>query len=108
MSSPDRRLADVVRENCGREALKLALAEDEKFEKRLGMGQLMEKIAPDADYFFQRLIGRGTPLRGGLRRCAGSARGRLSRSPLRSGGPGTTAPGRRVPPGASPRVSRCS
>lgn len=51
-------LADIVREHCGREALKLACAEDEAWAKRLAMGQLREKIAPDADYFFQRLIGR--------------------------------------------------
>ena len=51
-------LADVVREHCGREALKMAIAEDDAYARRLNMGQLKEKIRPDADYFFTRLIGR--------------------------------------------------
>lgn len=51
-------LSDIVREHCGREALKLALAEDESWARRLAMGQLKEKITPDVEYFFQRLIGR--------------------------------------------------
>ena len=51
-------LADVVRENCGREALRLALIEDEGWARREAIGQLREKILPDVEYFFVRMLGR--------------------------------------------------
>ena len=51
-------LADVVRQHCGEEALRVALIEDEGWAKREQIGQLRDKIVPDVEYFFQRLMGR--------------------------------------------------
>ena len=57
-------LADVVREHCGTEALRRAMAEDDAFARRLSIGQLREKIVPDARHFFFKLMGgeSGCPL----------------------------------------------
>ncbi len=52
-----RDLADVVRDTCGREAMRICSAEDDLYAARLDMGQDREKIETDAELFFQRLIG---------------------------------------------------
>jgi hypothetical protein len=51
-----RDLADLIREHAGREALRLASAEDDLYAARLGMGQDREKIAVDAEVFFLNLM----------------------------------------------------
>ncbi|MBC7782469.1 MAG: hypothetical protein H7144_01410 [Burkholderiales bacterium] len=50
-------LADVVREYCGREALRIASTEDDLYASRLDMGQLREKIEAEAEAFFDKLMG---------------------------------------------------
>jgi len=52
-----RDLADVVRDVCGREAMRICSAEDDLYAARLEMGQAREKIESEAEDFFQRLIG---------------------------------------------------
>ncbi len=51
-----RDLANLVRENAGREALRLASLEDDLYAARLAMGQTKEKIEDEAEVFFGRLI----------------------------------------------------
>lgn len=51
-----RQLADLVRQYAGQEALRIASTEDDLYAARLAMGQTREKIAEDAEMFFQRLI----------------------------------------------------
>ena len=48
-------LADLVRENCGREALRIASKEDDFYAARLDMGQSKEKIEAEAEEFFDRI-----------------------------------------------------
>lgn len=47
-----RSLADMVRQHCGAEALRIASREDDLFAARLTMGQAREKIEDDAEQFF--------------------------------------------------------
>jgi hypothetical protein len=54
-----RQLADLVRQYCGQEALRIASREDDFYAARLGMGQEREKIEAEAEVFFQRLLGDG-------------------------------------------------
>lgn len=54
-----RSLADLVRQHCGAEALRLASAEDDLYAARLQMGQVREKIEDDAEEFFTMLMGHG-------------------------------------------------
>jgi len=50
-----RQLADLVRQYAGQEALRLASTEDDLYAARLAMGQDRDKIAEDAEVFFQEL-----------------------------------------------------
>jgi hypothetical protein len=52
-----QRLADLVRQYAGQEALRLASLEDDLYAARLSMGQAREKIEDDAETFFLRLLG---------------------------------------------------
>jgi hypothetical protein len=51
-----KQLADLVRQHAGQEALRIASTEDDLYATRLGMGQLRDKIAEDAEMFFQNLV----------------------------------------------------
>jgi len=53
-------LADVVREYCGAEAMRLASTEDDLYASRLEMGQAREKIEAEAEVFFDRILGNST------------------------------------------------
>ena len=50
-------LADLVRQYCGQEALRLASAEDDRYAALLRLGQRREKIEDDAEPFFMHLMG---------------------------------------------------
>ena len=52
-----RNLAHVVREYCGREALRLASEEDDKYAERIRLGSTRERIAADAKVFFNTIMG---------------------------------------------------
>lgn len=49
-------LADLVREHCGREALRIASKEDDFYAARLSMGQNRDKIETDAELLFDDLM----------------------------------------------------
>jgi hypothetical protein len=51
-----RSLQNLVRQNAGQEALRLASTEDDLYAARLAMGQLREKLEEDAEDFFARLV----------------------------------------------------
>jgi hypothetical protein len=53
------QLADLVRQYCGYEALRLASTEDDLYAARLSMGQSREKIEDEAEQFFLKLMGSG-------------------------------------------------
>ena len=56
------KLADLVRQHAGREALRMASQEDDLYAARLAMGQRREVIENEAEEFFARLIpGDGCP-----------------------------------------------
>lgn len=50
-------LANLIREQAGQEAMKLASAEDDCYAARLSMGQTRGHIEDDAETFFTRLLG---------------------------------------------------
>ncbi len=50
-------LADLVRDHCGAEALRIASIEDDLYAARLEMGQRREKIEVDAEEFFLKIMG---------------------------------------------------
>jgi hypothetical protein len=52
-----RRLAELVRQYAGQEALRLASVEDDLFAARISMGQSRDHIEDEAERFFARLIG---------------------------------------------------
>lgn len=54
-----RNLAHMVREYCGREALRIASAEDDRYADRMRMGSTRDRIKRDADEFFLELMGTG-------------------------------------------------
>jgi hypothetical protein len=54
-----QQLAELVRQYCGHEALRIASTEDDLYAARLSMGQSREKIEDDAETFFGKLMGRG-------------------------------------------------
>jgi hypothetical protein len=54
-----QKLADLVRQHCGSEALRLASMEDDLYAARLSMGQGREKIEEDAEVFFAKMLGTG-------------------------------------------------
>ena len=51
-----QQLADLVRQHCGHEALRLASQEDDLYAARLNMGQIRETIEDDAETFFGKLL----------------------------------------------------
>lgn len=51
------QLADLVRQHAGSEALRLACQEDEMWANRNKLGEPLDKIRPEADSFFRRLLG---------------------------------------------------
>lgn len=51
-----RGLADLVRQHCGAEALRIASREDDLYAARLSMGQDRDKIEEDAEQMFARLM----------------------------------------------------
>ncbi len=53
-----QNLASLVRQQCGREALRLASLEDDLFATRLAIGQTREAIEDDAEAFFFQIMGR--------------------------------------------------
>ena len=52
-----RQLADLIRLHCGHQALMLASARDDEYAARTARGEKHEKIAEEAEIFFQRLMG---------------------------------------------------
>jgi hypothetical protein len=52
-----QQLADLVRQYCGQEALRLASAEDDLYAARVSMGQHRDKIEDEAEIFFGKLMG---------------------------------------------------
>jgi hypothetical protein len=52
------KLADLVRRNCGQEALKLASREDDRYASLVAKGYDRAKMLDEADGFFTRLMGR--------------------------------------------------
>ena len=52
-----KELAHLVREHCGREALRLASAEDDSYAARLQFGGTRERLSADARLFFATLMG---------------------------------------------------
>jgi hypothetical protein len=51
-----RSLADLVRQYCGQEALRLVSTEDDLYAARINMGQTRDKIENEAEQFFGRII----------------------------------------------------
>lgn len=51
------RLADLVRQHCGAEALRLASAEDDMYAARAALGQERATIEEDAEVFFGTVLG---------------------------------------------------
>jgi len=54
-----QQLADLVRQHCTAEAMRMACTEDDLYAARLSMGQSRERIEDDAEEFFCKLIGSG-------------------------------------------------
>ncbi len=54
-----RQLADLVRLHCGYQALLLASQKDDEYAGRLANKESREKIAEEAEPFFQKLMGLG-------------------------------------------------
>jgi hypothetical protein len=54
-----RELAELVRQHAGREALRLASAEDDLYATRLALGADRDAVEADAEAFFIQLIGTG-------------------------------------------------
>lgn len=52
-----RELAHIIREHAGREALRLASLEDDRYATRVQMGGTRERIRADAQAFFLELMG---------------------------------------------------
>lgn len=52
-----RNLMCLVRDHCGREALRLASKEDDIYAKWLAMGCTRERIERDAEAFFKEMFG---------------------------------------------------
>jgi hypothetical protein len=54
-----KRLADVVRQYCGHEALRLCSQADDVYAARVQAGQSREYVANDAEEFFAKITGHG-------------------------------------------------
>jgi hypothetical protein len=52
-----RNLANLVKEYCGAEALRMASEEDELYAMRIGLGTDRQTIEDEAEQFFIRLLG---------------------------------------------------
>ncbi len=52
-----RDLAELVRSHAGQEALRLAMMEDDLYDKRLKLGVPRDRIEAEAELFFARLLG---------------------------------------------------
>ena len=52
------QLADLVRQHCGAEALRLACQEDDMYAARVALGQDRNDVEDDAEQFFSMLLGR--------------------------------------------------
>jgi hypothetical protein len=53
------KLAEMVRQYCGQEALRLASAQDDVFATRLGLGASREELEDEAEEFFTQLVPAG-------------------------------------------------
>jgi hypothetical protein len=51
-----RKMAHLVKECCGREALRLCLEEDDLYAKRVALGQAREQIRGEARQFFGKFF----------------------------------------------------
>lgn len=51
-----RSLANLVKQNAGQEALRVASSEDDLYATRINMGQSREQIDNEAEAFFGRLV----------------------------------------------------
>jgi hypothetical protein len=51
-----RDLAELVRGHCGSEALRLAVMEDDLYDKRMKLGVSRERLEAEAEIFFARII----------------------------------------------------
>ncbi len=52
-----RDLAELIRSHCGKEALRLAMYEDDLYDQRQKLGVRREQIECEAELFFARLLG---------------------------------------------------
>ena len=52
-----RTLAELIRAHCGAEALRLAMLEDDLYDKRCKAGVDRAKIETEAEVFFDRILG---------------------------------------------------
>jgi hypothetical protein len=52
-----RKLAGLVKEHCGAEALRMAIEEDENYAMRINLGATREHIEDEAEQFFIKLLG---------------------------------------------------
>lgn len=55
------QLAELIRQHCGAEALRLASAEDDMYAARVALGQDRREIEEDAETFFGMLLGTADP-----------------------------------------------
>lgn len=53
------KLADLVRQHAGMEALRIASGVDDLYAARLSMGQSREQIEDEAEEFFAKILGSG-------------------------------------------------
>jgi hypothetical protein len=53
------QLAELIRQHCGTEALRLASAEDDMYAARVALGQDRSTVEEDAETFFGMLLGNG-------------------------------------------------
>jgi hypothetical protein len=51
-----RSLADLVRQHCGEEALRIISAEDDTYAKRMKLGQTRDAVEDEAEAFFKKFI----------------------------------------------------
>jgi hypothetical protein len=52
-----KTLADLVRQHCGAEALRLMSKEDDMYAARLSMGQERDMLENEAEEFFGKIMG---------------------------------------------------
>jgi len=54
-----QQLADLVRQNAGQDALRIASREDDLYAARLSMGQSRDLLEDEAEEFFTKILGSG-------------------------------------------------